>query len=67
MTDAYAHAKFIGHTGAAAPLFEAAGLSRLMDDGFVSLDQTAAAEFISRCAQLRFWPRQLRPAGVQAR
>ena len=67
VTDAYAHAKFIGHTGAAAPLFEAAGLSRLMDDGFVSLDQTAAAEFISRCAQLRFWPRQLRPAGVQAR
>ena len=61
VTDAYAHAKFIGHMGAAAPLFEAAGLSRLMDDGFVSLDQTAAAEFISRCAQLRFWPRPAPP------
>jgi len=42
VTDAYAHCKFIGYAGDAAPLFEAAGLSRLMDDGFVSLDQTAA-------------------------
>ena len=50
MTDAYAHCKFIGYTGDAAPLFEAAGLSRLMDDGFVSLDEITAAEFISRCA-----------------
>jgi len=29
VTDAYAHCKFIGYTGDAAPLFEAAGLSRL--------------------------------------
>ena len=47
------------YTGDAAPLFEAAGLSRLMDDGFVSLDEITAAEFISRCAKLRFWSRQL--------
>ena len=67
MTDAYAHCKFIGYTGDAAPLFEAAGLSRLMDDGFVSLDEITAAEFISRCAKLRFWSRQLSAAGAQAR
>jgi catalase len=65
VTDAYAHCKFIGYAGDAAPLFEAAGLSRLMDDGFISLDQTAAAEFISRCVKLRFWPRQ--HSGVSGR
>jgi catalase len=67
VTDAYAHCKFIGDTDDAAPLFEAAGLSRLMDDGFISLDETAAAEFISRCAELRFWSRQLSAAGARAR
>ena len=67
VTDAYAHCKFIGYTDDAAPLFEAAGLSRLMDDGFISLDETAAAEFISRCAELRFWSRQLSVAGARAR
>jgi catalase len=67
VTDAYAHCKCIGYAGDAAPLFEAAGLSRLMDDGFISLDETAAAEFISRCAELRFWSRQLSVAGARAR
>jgi catalase len=67
VTDAYAHGKFIGYTGDAAPLFEAAGLSPLIDDGFISLDDTAAAEFISRCAKLRFWSRQLSAAGTRAR
>jgi catalase len=67
VTDAYAHCKFIRYTDDAAPLFEAAGLSRLMDDGFISLDETAAAEFISRCAELRFWSRQLSVAGARAR
>jgi len=67
VTDAYAHCKFVGYTGDAAPLFEAAGLSRLIDNGFVSLDETAAAEFISRCGRLRFWSRQLSAAGARAR
>jgi catalase len=58
MADAYAHCKFIGYTGDASPLFETAGLTSLMDDGFVSLDEHSAADFISRCAELRFWPRQ---------
>ena len=58
VADAYAHCKFIGYTGDASPLFEAAGLGGLADDGFVSLDEHSAADFISRCAKLRFWPRQ---------
>ncbi len=33
-------------------------MSLLTDDGFVSLDEHSAADFISRCAKLRFWPRQ---------
>jgi catalase len=41
VADAYSHCKFIGYTGDASSLFEAAGL-----------------DFISRCAKLRFWPRQ---------
>jgi hypothetical protein len=36
----------------------------LTDDGFVSLDEHSAADFISRCARLRFWPRQ---AGIAHR
>jgi catalase len=58
VADAYAHCKFIGYTGDASPLFEAAGLGGLTDDGCVSLDKHSAADFISRCAKLRFWPRQ---------
>jgi catalase len=58
VADAYAHCKFIGYTGDASPLFEAAGLGGLTDDGFVSLDEHSATDFISRCAELRFWPRQ---------
>jgi catalase len=58
VADAYAHCKFIGHTGDASPLFQAAGLEGLTDDGCVSLDEHSAADFISRCATLRFWPRQ---------
>jgi catalase len=59
VTDAYAHCKFIGYAGDPGPLFEAAGLTGLMDDGFISLEEHSAAEFISRCARLRFWNRQL--------
>ncbi|HLH59985.1 MAG TPA: catalase [Streptosporangiaceae bacterium] len=59
VTDAYAHCKFIGYTGDAHPLFEASGLASLMDDGFVSLDDHDPAEFITQCAKLRFWQRQL--------
>ena len=35
-----------------------------MDDGFADLGRLSAAEFLSRCAELRFWPRQ---AGIAAK
>ena len=57
VTDAFTHGKFIGYTGDAAPLFEAAGLAGDLDDGFADLGRLSAADFLSRCAQLRFWPR----------
>jgi catalase len=59
LTDAYAHAKFIGYTDAAAPLFAATGVDRLIDNGFLQLGAgTDAAEFLARCRQLRYWQRQ---------
>jgi catalase len=59
VSDAYAHCKFIGYTSGAAPLLEAAGLRSdpAPDDGFVSLGDHKAADFLSRCRQLRFWDR----------
>jgi catalase len=61
VTDAYAHAKFIGYVADAMPLFEATGVRELMDDGFVELGangKDAAGDFIGKCRQLRFWARQ---------
>jgi catalase len=67
VTDAYAHGKFIGYAADAFPLFEAAGLGTAMDDGFISLDEHSAADFIARCAELRYWPRLTSAAGARAR
>jgi catalase len=66
VTDAVAHCKFIGYTSGAAVLFEAAGLPAdpsAEDEGFVSLADYPAAEFIARCRRLRFWHRQFAAAG----
>jgi catalase len=66
VTDAVAHCKFIGYTSGAAILFEAAGLPRdpsSADDGFISLSDHPAAEFIARCRQLRYWHREFATAG----
>ena len=66
VTDAVAHCKFIGYTSGAAVLFEAAGLPAdpsAGDEGFVSLADHPAAEFIARCRRLRFWHRQFAAAG----
>jgi catalase len=66
VTDAVAHCKFIGYTSGAAVLFEAAGLPLNPadeDDGFISLGEHPAAEFIARCRQLRFWQREFATAG----
>jgi catalase len=64
VTDAVAHCKFIGYTSGAAVLFEAAGLPTdpaAADDGFISLSEHPAAEFIARCRQLRHWDREFAP------
>jgi catalase len=60
VTDAYAHAKFIGHTAPSVALFSACGLGDLLDEGFVQLDAngSSAKDFLARCRQLRFWTRQ---------
>jgi catalase len=58
VTDAFAHCKFIGYAGDPGPLLQAAGLASLTDDGFISLDQQSATDFLTSCAGLRFWPRQ---------
>jgi len=56
VTDAYAHYKFIGYTGDAAPLLDATGVSELRDGGFIELGGNGSAEgFLSACRQLRFW------------
>ncbi len=57
VSDAYAHAKFIGYTEAASPLLAAAGLTEL-DEGFVDVG-SGASNFVDRCAKLRFWGRDL--------
>jgi catalase len=65
VSDAYQHCKFIGYVTEAAPLFQAAGLDKLMDDGFVELNGKGITSFVDKCRQLRFWERQgpgLRPA-----
>jgi len=58
VSDAYAHAKFIGYVETAKPLFQKAGLTE-MDEGFVALagakDVTA---FLSACRAVRYWARE---------
>ena len=47
------------HRRRAARCSRRAGLAgNLIDDGFVDLGRISAADFIARCAELRFWPRQ---------
>ncbi len=56
VSDAFAHAKFIGWTDAAKPLLKAAGVT--MDDGMVDLTGEGAADFVTLCRKLRHWPRE---------
>ena len=60
VTDAHAHCKFIGYSAAAQPLFDAAGVTPLMDAGYVTLDakKTTSTNFIKTCRQLRHWDRE---------
>ena len=64
LNDAYAHAKFIAHVPAAAPLFEKAGVTD-MDGGFVALGKAADAKaFVQACRALRFWDREAKVHAV---
>jgi catalase len=58
LSDAYAHCEVIGYAGDLSPLLGAAGLTGLTDDGFADLNDDSAADFLTTCAALRFWPRQ---------
>ena len=59
ITDAYAHCKFIGHTAAAASLFDATGLADKLDEGILALGNDGSVDtFFDACSQLRFWPRE---------
>ena len=58
VTDAHAHCKFIGHNEAARALFDATGLSELVDDGYLAIDNGDAAKFVETCRALRFWERE---------
>ncbi len=57
VTDAYAHAKFVGYTSAASTLFDGVGLPEDLDPGFLDLDDVGVDGFLDACAPLRYWDR----------
>jgi catalase len=59
VADAHAHAKFIGWTAAATPLFSAALPEDVRDGGWVELKGTrpSATAFVETCRALRYWDR----------
>ncbi len=58
VADAVAHRKFIAYVEAAMPLFDKAGISGDVDDGFILLEKATDCEsFVERCRELRFWER----------
>src|SRR3954452_14263048 len=57
--DAFAHCKFIGHSTAAMPLLEQAGIAASRDSGVIALGGTAdVTRFLETCRQLRLWQRE---------
>ena len=59
VADAFAHCKFIGHTAAAMPLLEKAGIAASRDSGVDPAGGPAdAARFLEACRQLRLWDRE---------
>ena len=59
VTDAFAHCKFIAYTADAMPLLTKAGVAGDLDEGCIALDDGATpSDFIERCRQLRYWPRE---------
>lgn len=60
VTDAYAHAKFIGYTPDALPLLKRAGVvDDAVDGGVIELKSGKDADgFVAACRKLRFWDRE---------
>jgi catalase len=59
VTDAFAHLKFIAYNDAVKPLFQKAGIYTELDKGCILLKKpAAAAEFVSLCRSVRYWPRE---------
>ncbi|MCU1396374.1 MAG: catalase family protein [Ilumatobacteraceae bacterium] len=58
VTDAHAHCKIIGRVTAAQPLFAAAGLTELVDAGYVDIGtRKGPAAFVDACRAGRQWDR----------
>ncbi|MDQ1423511.1 MAG: catalase [Acidimicrobiaceae bacterium] len=58
VNDAHAHGKVIGHVPAARAIFAAAGLTDLVDDGYIDLSgRNGARQYVRACRALRWWPR----------
>lgn len=66
VSDAFAHAKFIGYVPAAAPLLAKAGVTEDTRDNGVTAIQKATdiAGFIKTCRALRFWDREAKVHAV---
>ncbi|MEZ4682660.1 MAG: catalase [Caldilineaceae bacterium] len=59
VSDAFAHAKFIGWVPEAKALLQSAGVADKMDDGFVKLANAGGVvDFLQAAKALRFWPRE---------
>ena len=58
LADAFAHLKVIGHTAAAVPLLEAAGLTPGVDAGVLALDAASAAGLVTAAKGGRIWSRE---------
>ena len=60
VSDAFAHCKFIGYSEHAETLFAEARIPPELDGGFMQLDANKdTTAFIDKCAQLRFWAREM--------
>ena len=58
VTDAHAHCKVIGHSPSATALFDATGLTPLIDEGYVELSsRTSPTRLLDVCRSGRFWAR----------
>jgi catalase len=62
ITDAHAHCKIIGLTPPVQQLIDAAGLSGLVDHGYVDIsNRKGVAGFLETCRAGRHWPRGEKP------